>query len=288
VRNSLKRLLKKLLGTIAGNTVKFFDRLVALAFPDQAGLLSEAAIDAAFGTTRLVRHGEVTLELTCPGPVAHFRARTFSTKEPETLAWIDQLDVDVLWDIGANVGLYSLYAAKRHPLLHVYAFEPSVLNLELLARNIAFNQLTDRITIVPMPMSAMSGAAPFTLSNLSRGGALSAFGTDCGFDGEKIEKALVYGMYGISMDDFAEKLGVPLPGAIKMDVDGIEHLILRGGPKTLANPTLKSALIEINYSFDDQRDACQIAMKNAGLELKDRVRTGTFGAVFNTIWVRGK
>src|SRR5262245_41812198 len=42
-----------------------------------------------------------------------WRARTFFTEEPDTVAWLDGLRPDdVLWDVGANVGLYTIYAAK--------------------------------------------------------------------------------------------------------------------------------------------------------------------------------
>ena len=42
-----------------------------------------------------------------------FLAESFSKKEPDTLAWIDLIpEGSLIWDIGANVGLYSVYAAK--------------------------------------------------------------------------------------------------------------------------------------------------------------------------------
>jgi FkbM family methyltransferase len=52
----------------------------------------------------------------------------------------------VLWDIGANVGLYSCYAVKARDC-RVFAFEPSVFNLELLARNIFLNGIADQATM---------------------------------------------------------------------------------------------------------------------------------------------
>ena len=60
------------------------------------------------------------------------------TKEPETLEWIDQFKGDkiVFWDIGANVGLYSIYAALKHKDIQIISFEPSVNNLRVLSRNI--------------------------------------------------------------------------------------------------------------------------------------------------------
>ena len=68
--------------------------------------------------------------------VTKYRNDTFFTKEPETLEWIDKFTKNsVFWDVGANVGLYSIYAAKTRDC-NVTAIEPSVFNLELLAKNI--------------------------------------------------------------------------------------------------------------------------------------------------------
>ena len=48
------------------------------------------------------------------GRICRYRASTFESKEPETLAWIDGFKKnDSLLDIGANIGMYSLYAAKK-------------------------------------------------------------------------------------------------------------------------------------------------------------------------------
>ena len=70
-----------------------------------------------------VSHGGVS-KLAVPNWLAGWRVDTFSSKEPETLEWIDSLpEGSVLWDVGANVGLYSVYAAKKRRC-RVWAFEP--------------------------------------------------------------------------------------------------------------------------------------------------------------------
>jgi len=54
------------------------------------------------------------LKMHCPGELPVFRANTLLTKEPETIAWIDTFEPgETLWDIGANVGVYSLYAGLK-------------------------------------------------------------------------------------------------------------------------------------------------------------------------------
>ena len=73
------------------------------------------------------------------------RAKTMLTKEPETLEWIESFDQDdVLWDIGANVGIFSLYASLIGN--RVLAFEPAPGNYYLLSRNIEINDFDEKIS----------------------------------------------------------------------------------------------------------------------------------------------
>src|SRR5512139_1901242 len=73
-----------------------------------------------------------------------YRWDTFWTKEPETIAWIDSFEPGAcFWDIGANVGVYSLYAASLDRGLDIYAFEPAEPNFQQLARNKEHNRVRD-------------------------------------------------------------------------------------------------------------------------------------------------
>lgn len=81
----------------------------------------------------------------CPGELTEWRARTLLTKEPETIEWINTFSqTDTFWDIGSNVGMYSLYAALKGLL--VLSFEPSPSNYYLLNRNIEINKMDDKIS----------------------------------------------------------------------------------------------------------------------------------------------
>ena len=58
--------------------------------------------------------------------LTNYRYKTFSSKEPDTLDWIDTFsDGSIFWDIGANIGLYSIYAGKTIKDIKIYSFEPS-------------------------------------------------------------------------------------------------------------------------------------------------------------------
>ena len=52
---------------------------------------------------------------------------------------------DLFIDIGANIGLYSIYAAIKHSNSEVISFEPSTSNLRVLSRNISINKLEEKI-----------------------------------------------------------------------------------------------------------------------------------------------
>jgi len=91
------------------------------------------------------------------------------------------------------------------------------------------------------------------------------------------------------MNDANKFLGIPLPDYIKMDVDGIEHLILKGGSVVLQN--VQSVLVEINDDFKQQAEDAAHYLNAAGLKMKEKRRwEGTDGSPFantyNQIWFR--
>ena len=54
----------------------------------------------------------------------------------------------IFWDIGANIGIYSIYAALKHQHIQVVSFEPSTSNLRILSRNISINNLDEKILLI--------------------------------------------------------------------------------------------------------------------------------------------
>lgn len=268
------------------------DRFVGRMRPDFTGRVRGEAVEKLMSFKEVARHRDIRLEIAAPNALTAYRARSLSEKEPETLEWIDSFDdPQVLWDIGANVGMYSLYAAKRFPQLQVYAFEPSVLNLEMLARNIDANGLTERITIVPSPLFSRSGRDVFRLQGLQRGGAHSAFSVDYGQDNKPLEIDLAYSTIGFSIDDLTKNLGIPVPDHVKLDVDGVEHLILGGGAESLTNPKVQSVLVELNEEFDDQKRTAAKLLQNYGFKLIAKKRAEMFEGTnsespWNNIWAR--
>ena len=255
--------------------------------------LSEKNRNQTQSISHLMPNGkELKFKLYTPNWRCRYGADTFSTKEPETLSWINSHEGDgVFFDIGANVGLYSMYyAALKNK--KVYAFEPSVFNLSLLAKNIHINNLEHLIQIISNPLTDKNQLADFSLSINEEGGSMSAFGVDHGHDGKPIEKFLSYKTLGFSLDSLFEKnILKDYPELIKIDVDGIEHLILSGAKNTLKHPTCKTVLIEVAYNFSEQCDNVEKLMRECGYKtnqkLSDYIDTGDpSDSSFNQIWIK--
>lgn len=238
-----------------------------------------------------VEHNGFKLTFSTANALNKYRADTFSTKEPETLQWIDSIARgSVMWDVGANVGLYACYAARARGC-RVFAFEPSVFNLEALARNIFLNRLTEQITVVPLPLTDVLAVSNLSLTSTEWGAAMSTFGQPFGHDGEPIRKVFEFSTIGLSMVDAVDLLKIPFPEYIKIDVDGIEHLILKGGVPVLQRA--KSVLVEINDKFAFHADSASQYLREAGLSLKEKKHAEHFDSdpgaaryTFNQIWGR--
>ena len=97
------------------------------------------AANALFQTHEVpTRHGPIVFISTHPEAL-HY-PRELVGREPETIDWIDGFEVPcTFWDIGANVGAYTLYAALR-PGISTLAFEPSPASYAALCRNIEVNR----------------------------------------------------------------------------------------------------------------------------------------------------
>lgn len=239
--------------------------------------------------SRKITHNEIELLFTIPNSLNNWRAESFATKEPETLEWIDSLkEGSVVWDIGANIGLYSCYAAKKKNC-KVFAFEPSIFNLELLARNIYINGLTDNIVIVPLPLTNKLSTSTLNMSSTMWGGALSTFGESYGQDGKTINKKFEFNTLGISMLDAVNLLKIPQPDYIKIDVDGIEHLILEGGIEIIKN--VKGLIIEIQDDFLKQATLSEKYLTMADLKFVEKKHASFFDNseykhCYNQIWIK--
>ena len=246
-------------------------------------LISDAFLLSKLNQTEKIKVNNKIIRLSTPNFLTRYRAKTFFTKEPDTLKWIESFDQNsVFYDIGANVGLYSIYAGliKKSK---VFCFEPSVFNFELLTKNIYLNNLVDTITLVPIALNDKIKVSNLKLSNTEWGGAHSTFDKDFNGDGEKIKVKFEYNSIGFDLNSFVESSKIPMPDHIKIDVDGLEHFILKGGNEVIKNA--KSILVEINEDFESQKKVSENILKDSGFILSEKSYADTDKKpIFNQIW----
>jgi len=212
------------------------------------------------------------------------------SKEPDTIQWIDRFAPgDVFWDVGANVGIFSLYAARRRGV-DVLAFEPSADNYMVLCRNVEINALEGRI--VPYCIALAGNTELGVLNSPSRelGAALHQFGgrghVSRYWNGDT--SICAQGMIGFTIDDFIRQFAPSFPTRMKIDVDGLEWSILQGAGQTLRDPRLQSIMAELSVSDPAECDRANRFLSDAGFHLVSRgeIQTAEGEAAANHFFAR--
>ena len=212
---------------------------------------------------------------------AGWRYDTLLEKEPETIEWIDTFAPgETLWDIGANVGIYSIYAGVKG--IRTLAFEPHFANYHQLCITVAVNELQDMVTPLCVAFAESKSVSQMNLASLAIGTSMSNFGAALDFRGNAFEPAFRQGMIGYDLDSFVEDFGVEIPDHIKIDVDGIELAIVSGAQKTLANPKVQSVSIELIETDIAQVEAVTEIMERAGLHFVHKKQNIAFSTADTT------
>ncbi len=218
-----------------------------------------------------------------------WRANSFNEKEPDTLDWIDTWfqPGETIYDVGANIGQYSLYAARKlNGRARVLAFEPESLNQAKLNRNILLNGLGEVITAYPIAVSDRTSIQHFYSKTFAPGAALHALGEPVTQGAVPFSPQNRQGTMSVSLDDLTGRFGLPFPDHVKIDVDGIEDKIVAGAPRTLEDARLKTVLIEV-YMFKNMAQEIETAFFNQGFTLANASPVDyTEGIVQNLIFKR--
>ena len=241
----------------------------------------------SLSSIKSVNCGDFLLKFYTPNYVNDFRISTFFSKEPETINWINNFDNNSTFlDIGSNIGIYSCYAAMKKSC-RVYAIEPSVFNLELLSKNIYLNKLNDNIFIFPIALNNKNLISNFNMTSTEWGGALSTFNQKYTFDGSNFEDVFNYKTLGLSLDNLFDIFKLDYPKYIKIDVDGLESLILEGGSKVFN--LASEVLIEIDDDHKDKKKYIENFLKKHQFKLSEKSQSKLFAnsnynKSFNQIW----
>lgn len=206
-----------------------------------------------------VNHLGQTMRFATTGKSSVKRVRSLFDKEPITLAWIDSFaSGEVVYDVGANVGMYTIYAAMLRQA-QVFAFEPEALNYAELNKNIYLNGLHGQVMAYCLALSDVDKIDRLLLSDFGLGISYHDFEENSWTEDKTFapdwtvsrNERKPQGCIGRRLDSLIED-GLPFPAHIKIDVDGLEHRVLSGMGTTLRDPRLKTLLVEIN--FDNPRN----------------------------------
>ena len=148
----------------------------------------------------------------------------FNQMEAEqTERFVRELDPgQVFFDVGANVGYYSILASRIvGPSGRVVAFEPVVRNISYLQRHVEINK-AENVRVLPFAVSSANGILSFSTGPNSAMGSIEANGT-----GDVLVSA-------VSLDYIAGRLDI-MPDMLKIDVEGAEMDVFAGAEKVLAS-----------------------------------------------------
>ena len=241
-----------------------------------------------------VTHGGHAMRFTVPNRATQWRVQTLFKKEPCTIEWLDSFQPgEELLDVGANIGLYSVYAAIQRGC-RVTAFEPESQNYALLNRNIHLNHLSDRVAAYCVAAMDQLRLDRLYLSQFDPhgGGSCHSFGAEVGFDLAARPSPFAQGCISIDIDHAVETRMLAVPDHIKIDVDGFEHKVVAGAARTLKDRKLRSLLIEVNPHLPEHRDLmthlAELGFTHDPLQFQRVARTeGAFKGVGEMIFRRG-
>jgi FkbM family methyltransferase len=236
IGRSSSRGIETFLATIASWGIKVLPDGVSIALRDKLALQRPMDYEGDVIALRVTSRTEKDVRLrSCE-------------KEPETVNWIQRTlkPGDVLYDIGANVGAYSLIAARStRGQLTVYAFEPGYTTFPNLVENIFINKCEDAIIPFPVALGARTALLGFQYGTLEPGGA-----THGGIRGAESRSGNVrtQAVPSYRLDDFVSLLHLRSPTHLKIDVDGSELELLEGAPETLRSASLQWVLVEVDVT----------------------------------------
>jgi FkbM family methyltransferase len=171
-------------------------------------------------------------------PVERHRVVNHGDETEYTHAMLSSLDVDdVLFDVGANVGLVALHAGRRCKTI---AFEPDLEFRDRLLRNLSLNQGLD-VEVSDVAISDADGTAVLFTDG--------AAGNSPSLVRQRGEASQLE-VRTRSIDSLVESGEMFVPTVVKLDIEGAEILALRGAERTLSGPNAPRLLfLEVHDSF---------------------------------------
>jgi len=204
--------------------------------------------------------------------------------EPNEFAFIDRVLCPGMTfvDVGANEGLYTLFAAQRAgPSGRVIAIEPSSRERAILHANLARNRI-ENVTVVPHALADKRGTAELKIAPRLHGGHNTLGQLIYESDAEVARESVTVETF----DGLVERLELAWVDVVKIDVEGAELKLLSGGRNLLSRqrPIL---LIEANDEALKRQGASTEALVDLLLSLGYEIQVFNEGGMTEP-WVRGR
>lgn len=193
-------------------------------------------------------------------------------KEPGTVAWLENFlkKGEVLYDVGANTGPYSLIAAANGA--RVVAIEPQPQSYAKLCRNIVLNSMGEQVLPLSAALSDKTERSTFYYHSMGEGSSGHALGEAVDSSGAAFVPVGAHEVLAYRLDDLVGTFSLPAPHHIKIDVDGIELKVLAGAEATLASGSIRTVLVELEKGEAAAAEAIALLARH-GFVLHD-VREG--------------
>jgi len=142
-----------------------------------------------------------------------------------------------IFDVGAHIGLFSLYCRALNPVAPIYAWEPENNNLKILKENIEINQLSN-IQVVPAALGYQTGEEKLVLAVDNHNHHLAEYGDD----EKQTQSVQVFGLGDFCRQNKIERLAL-----LKMDIEGGEYKVFDDFAKG-EWPMVESIVLEYHNS----------------------------------------
>ena len=174
----------------------------------------------------------------------------FQSEQKELQAFVDAIEVeDTVYDVGANTGIYSLFAATKCRRGMVVAFEPYRPNIDILKQDIARNGFSN-IEVVESALSDVAGEIKFSQPEEEDVGYGSS-SIDTNGDNDTIMVQTTTGDKLVSDEE------LPPPNIVKIDVEGAEQLVIEGMKEVLSAPECRAVFCEVHLSGSEARSSIE-------------------------------
>ena len=225
-------------------------------------------------STLAVETPKGTLSFVLLGKTSAGRATTVLTKQPATIDWIDSFQPgSVFWDIGASVGVFSLYAGLATDA-RIVAFEPAAVNYYLLSANCEANRLHDRVDCLLVGVGRQRSIARLEVSQFRPARSFS-------FRGKRDEPyASRQAAIVLSIDELVEEYGLPCPNYLKIDAPGASEDIIAGAVRTFRRPEVRQIHLELRDSSKGGQRILDMLKQNGFAPATRNVHGGSADVTF--------